>query len=465
MLHSLAVLPRSPAAFSLVLLAACGVASPASELSVPAGRLQQYLRIDTSNPPGGEERGAAFLRDLLHHEGIATRLFVSPRGRTSLFARLAAEEPTAGPLVLMHHIDVVPAGPGWTAEPFAGVLGDGALWGRGAVDDKSLGIAHVEALLELKRRQAVLDRDVVFLAVADEETGGGDGTGWLLERHPELVAGATAVLGEGGSNRAFDGRLHWWGIEVAQKRPLWLRVTAHGRGGHGSTLNLHTAPHRLLRGLQKLIDRPLEFRVSEEARRYLEAVAPFEPPGFRRLVAELDEIVAEPEPARRMLPGLPNYFLDTLQVNVLAAGEKINVAPEEASALIDLRLLPDTDADRLLGEIEGLLGDGLDVEVLLRSPRVEPSSVDTPFFACLEGFLRARAPVVPTFIPGITDSRYFRERGIPAYGFSPFVLGREDLGGIHGPDERIGLAAFDAGVETMVELVLRCATADGSDDG
>ncbi|MEE8278498.1 MAG: M20/M25/M40 family metallo-hydrolase [Thermoanaerobaculia bacterium] len=445
------------AAGSVVLAVACGVGGWSGELSEPALWLQRYLQIDTSNPPGREAAAASFLGELLHREGIATRRIVAPGERVSLYARLEAEEPAEGALLLLHHMDVVPPGPGWTADPFAGEVEEGVLWGRGAVDDKSLGIAHLVAFLELKRRGRPLERDVIFLAVADEETGSRLGTAWLLEQHPELFAGVDAVLTEGGSNRAFRGRQHWWGIEVAQKRPLWLRVTAHGRGGHGSTLNLHSAPHRLLRSTHRLLERPLDFRLTPEARQYLEAVAPYESLRLQELVLQLDEIIAAPRPEAQLLPGLPNFFLDSIQVNVLEAGEKLNVVPWEASALVDIRLLPDADADAFLKEIRELLGDQVDVEVLLQAPRVEASPVDHPIFRCLERFLGRQAPVVPAFIPGITDARFFRAAGVPAYGVSPFVLESTDLRGIHGPDERIPLEAFDHGVETMTGLLAECA--------
>ncbi len=446
-----------PAGLLLVSLLAAAPAAASGALGQEAAWLQRYLRLDTSNPPGDEARAARFLAELLHREGLTTRRAVSPGGRTSLWARLESGRPEAGALLLQHHIDVVPPGPGWSTDPFAGEVRDGVLWGRGAIDAKSLGIAHLAALVELRRRRVPLARDVVFLAVADEETGGREGTAWLLEAHPELFAGVAAVLGEGGLNRSYQGRLAWWGIETAQKRPLWLRVIAAGRGGHGSTLNLHAAPHRLVRGLGRLVDRPLDYRVTPEVRRYMEAAAPHETAHFQRLVANLDEVVTGPEPERHLLPGMPNYFLDTIQVNVLAAGEKLNVVPEEAVAEIDVRLLPDTDQQAFLEEIRQLLGDEVEVEVLLDAPPVTASPLDNPIWRCLETTLGPRAAVVPAFIPGITDARYFRGRGLAAYGFSPFVLAAAELKGIHGPDERIPLAAFEQGVALMKTLVRACA--------
>lgn len=423
-------------------------------LSEPARWLQQYLRIDTTNPPGREHLAAAFLAGLLHREGISTRLLVSPQRRTSLWARLASPKSGGRAIVLLHHMDVVPAGPGWTARPFAGEVRDGRLWGRGAVDDKSLGIAQLAAFLDLKRRGVPLERDVIYLAVADEENGGGQGVAWILERHPELFRGVEGVVGEGGrSQLSGDGRILWWGIEVAQKRPLWLRVTTSGRGGHGSGLNPESANHQLVLALSRLLQKPLRWRVTPPARAYAHAIAPLHDGLWRRVLSDIDNVVAPAGPKEFLLPGMANLFVDSVQVTVLDGGEKVNVIPEKARALLDVRLLPDTDSEAFLAEIRKTLGDDCDVEVLVTSPPAKPSPVSGRVWTALSQALRASGPVVPTFVPGFTDSRFFRERGIPAYGITPFALSGEDMRGIHNPDERIPLAELDRGVERMRRAV------------
>ncbi|HEY0784195.1 MAG TPA: M20/M25/M40 family metallo-hydrolase, partial [Thermoanaerobaculia bacterium] len=239
--------------FALALLALC-LAAPrptaAADLSEPARWLQGYLRIDTTNPPGNERQAAAYLAEILRREGITASLLPTPEGRVNLYARLTSPASGGRGVLLLHHMDVVAPGPGWTVAPFAGLVRDGRLFGRGALDDKSLGIAQLAALIDLKRRNVALDRDVAVLAVADEENGGGRGTGWLLAAHPEIFRGVEAVVGEGGrSQLSGDRRLLWWGIEVAQKRPLWLEVATSGRGGHGSGLNPESANHQMIQGL------------------------------------------------------------------------------------------------------------------------------------------------------------------------------------------------------------------------
>lgn len=440
---------------ALVVLAVSSVGSPVAAVAGPPPPgptpeavlwLQEYVQIDTTEA-AGEKAAAAYLAGILAAEGIASRILESPEGHASLYARLpATTEPEGGGLLLLHHLDVVAPGGGWSEEPFSGRLAEGRLWGRGAVDVKSLGIAHLAALVALHREGVPRVRDLVFLAVADEEDGGHRGAGWLLAEHPELFAGVEAVLNEGGGNRVAQGRLLWWGVEVAQKRPLWLRLVARGRGGHGSGFNPGSATHRLVTALARLVERPLEWRVSAPVRRHFAALDALQEGDFHR---RLDAVIAPAGPTEPLMPGLSVYFVDTLQVTEIDNGEGLNVVAPRATATLDVRLLPETDADAYLEELRRVLGPGIEVEVLLAAPPAASSPTDHPLYRTLEATLGVRAPVVPIFIPGTTDSRWFRERGIPAYGFSPFALDGLDLGGIHAVDEAIDAGELLRGVETM----------------
>jgi acetylornithine deacetylase/succinyl-diaminopimelate desuccinylase-like protein len=355
----------------------------------------------------------------------------------------------------MHHIDVVPAEGEWQVPPFAGVFRDGYLWGRGAVDAKSLGIAHLAALIDLKRSGVPRQRDVLFLAVADEENGGGRGTAWLLQEHGELFADIEVVLNEGGGNRTVNGRTVWWGVEVAQKRPLWLRLSTRGRGGHGSGFNPQSAAHRLIAALDRLVSAPPQYRVTPAVRQYLGAIAPLHNPRMRRLFEDLDSSVTSSGLSELFAPGMAGLFLDTVQVTVLAGSARINSVTEVATAEVDIRLLPDTDGDAFLGRIQEILGRDVQVEVLLRFPSTPATAADQPMYAVLRSIFEAegQGPVVPTFISGFTDSRFFRHRGIAAYGVSPFTLEPQDLMGIHGRDEKISLLEFNNGTERMKRIV------------
>lgn len=444
----------------LSILLAATVPIPALQATEPTAEqsvawLESYVAYDSSTVAGSRE-SASYLRKLLHQAGVATKWIISPDQQPFLYAETGSTDPGAPRLVLLHHVDVVPAGPDWSHPPFGSETEDGSLFGRGTIDDKSLGIAHLVAFLRFRQLTSP-DHSLVFLAVGGEETGGLQGTGWLVENHPELFENVQAVLTEGGTNRLYGDRLGWWAIEVAQKRPLWLQATASGRPGHGSGLNLHSAPHRLIRGLGKLVDRPIEFRLTPEARRFLETVSPLESPAFQEVVGNLDSILERPDAPRGLLPGMPNYLLDTIQVNTLEAGEKVNVTPGTATARIDIRMLPDTDSEELLTELREMLGPDIELEVLLTAPRVAPSPVDNSVYLCLERTLGESAPVVPAFITAVTDARFLRQRGIPVYGFLPFELNSKALSGIHSKDEHIPLDAFAKGVETMWDVVQRCA--------
>jgi len=422
-------------------------------MSLAARWLQAYLRLDTRNPPGHEEQAAVFIEGILRERGIASRRLVSPGGRTSLLARLQATPGVDGPaLLLLHHMDVVAPGPGWHHPPFAGEVHEGRLYGRGALDDKSLGIAELAAFLaaaqEPHRR-----RDVVLLAVADEERGGGEGTAWLLQAHPELLRGIEGVLNEGGVNRQVNGRLLWWGVEVAQKRPLWLEVEATGRGGHGAAFNPRSAPHELIRALDRVLARPLRWRVTPAARDYLHALAPLHNRSWQPLMRTPDQVIRPEGSTVGLLPGMENLFLDTVQVNVLQAAAQINVVPPRAIAQIDVRMLPDTDGEALLADLRRALGPEVTATVLLTEPAAAPSAVDTSLHRLLVRVLGAEAPVMPYFSPGFTDSRAFRRQGIPAYGISPFPLEPQDALGIHGANERIPLDELDRGVDRLRRIV------------
>lgn len=441
------------------------LAAAPDPLSPGAATLAAYLRLDTSNPPGNERAGVELLASELRAAGVEPQILLSPAGRASLYARLPATavDPgaSAGAIVLLHHIDTVAAGEGWLHPPFAGEVHGGELWGRGAIDAKGLGVAHLMAFLELARSPQPRHRAVVFLAAADEEAGGGEGISWLLGAHPELFTHVAAVLNEGGVNKAVAGRALYWGIEVDQKRPLWLEVRASGRGGHASAANPQSATHRLVDGLARLIAAPRPWRVTPAAEAFLAGLAGFDPQA-RKALAELRATASRGSDERPALPlaGFESLLTDTLQVTTLSGSRQINVVAGEARAGVDIRLLPDSDERLVVGEVERRLGPGLEVEVLLSAPAAAPSPSSGALYRTLAGALAGDggAPVVPAFIPAFTDSRGFRARGIAAYGVSPFALDGLTLRTVHAPDERIPLAVFDRGVATMSRIVRALAS-------
>lgn len=440
----------------LALLAGPSVVAQASERHHEAvDWLRRYIQIDTINPPGGEDVGARFLAEILEAEGLDPQLLTSPDGRTSLYLRRPSATGGGKAVVLLHHIDVVASGGDWQVPPFSGRIHDGRIWGRGALDVKGLGIAQLAALIDLERRGIDPGIDVIYLAVADEEAGGKSGAGWLLEAHRDLFDGVLGVLNEGGSNRVVNDRLVWWGVEVVQKRPLWLKVSTKGRGGHASGLNPGSATHQLVRALGRLAEVPLRYRVSDAARLYFEGLATLDDHPDH-LFYHLDEVIQEDGPTRPLAPGVPTFFVDTIQITELTNDRGSNIISPEASARIDIRMLPDTDGDAFLARVQRVLGDNVQVEVMLDAPLVEPSPRDGPIYRALEEAMGVRGPVIPTFMAGTTDSRYFRQQGIPAYGINPFALNADEQRGIHALNESIPVDGFLRGIEMMKRIVMAC---------
>ncbi len=415
-----------------------------------------YLKIDTSNPPGNETQGAEFLRDILVKEGIDAKLVGPDRARQSVWARLdsGSRKPA---LLLMHHIDVVPAlSKEWSVPPFSGERANGYIWGRGSLDIKSLGIAHLMAMIDIKRRAVPLDRDIVFLGVADEETGGRAGTEALLESNPELFEGVGFVLNEGGANVTVVDRVDFWGIEVDQKVPLWIRLTARGEGGHSATPPADGgATKRLVDAAHAVSAIPMRSELHPSVEEFFKSIAPTKPGKRGEILADPRRHFGTPQIAE--LPyGLQLLLRDTLALTKLEAGTSTNSVPDVATADIDVRLLPGSDPSIMLSQVRQVVGNLAEVEVLLDGPPAPGSSTDTELYASLSHVLLQAAPgskVGPMVTAGTTDSRYFRRKGIAAYGFSPFKINYYDGATVHGADERIRVRYFLEGVALTRRVV------------
>jgi acetylornithine deacetylase/succinyl-diaminopimelate desuccinylase-like protein len=418
--------------------------------------LVQYLRIDTSNPPGNETAGAAFLQQLLSKDGIPSQLVGSDPKRRSLYARLTSGTNEKA-LLLLHHIDVVPVVPAeWTKPAFTGLRAGGYLWGRGALDIKSLGIAELMAFINLKRRGLALKRDVVFLAVADEELGGGHGIGELLATRPELFANVGYVLNEGGANETVVDAVTQWGIEVQQKVPLWLRLTATGAAGHAAGVPADGgAPAKLVRALGSIDRLATPYRLTPPVLRFFRAAGAAKNDERSRLLRSITDPLDAAQVDAILPLGYRVLLHDTIAITHLQAGRSVNAVPEKAMAEIDVRLLPDADPAAMLQRIRDAAGKEVQVEVLLQGEPVPESPSDTDLYRLIERDFRAvhPAPVVPFVTAGTSDSRWFRKRGIVAYGISPFKVNYYDAGTPHGPDERIRARFFSEGVRLMRKIV------------
>ncbi|HET9201164.1 MAG TPA: M20/M25/M40 family metallo-hydrolase, partial [Dehalococcoidia bacterium] len=376
--------------------------------------------------------------------------------RMSLSARLDGRD-SLKPLVLLNHTDVVPVQEEyWTVEPFAGLVRDGKVWGRGALDMKGMAVMELLAFVLLKRQGIELKRPVVFLAVADEEAGGARGIEWLDKEHPELLDGEW-VINEGayGYLNLFDQDRPVFAICPAEKTPLWLTVRAHGPAGHGSVPLADAAPVRLTRALQRIHDWQRDQRILPTVRAFLD--------GLSRAGAIPPDAGPDQIPELSLdMPSLRAMTSDTISLTTSNYGVKINVIPAFAEATLDCRLLPDRDPEQFLEELRRVIDDDtIEIETIFVSPS-GMSAMDNEFVATARQVTRDLVEdslFLPVISVGFTDSRTFRARGVPAYGFGPGFITREEAATFHGHDERISIENLKLGTQTLYELVRRLCTA------
>lgn len=448
----------------LIVLVVLAFVSSAGDpfVDVAPKRLAAYIRADTTNPPGNETRGVEFLGAILQQAGIAYDTAESAPGRGNLWARLRGNGKPG--LVLLHHIDVVPANASyWSVDPYAGVTKDGYLYGRGALDMKALGVMQLQAFLALHASGSKLSRDVLYVATADEEAGGFLGAGWLLENRPEIFEGVGYVLNEGGGGRQFGVDTVFF-VEVTQKVPVWLRLTARGRPGHGSVPLPQTAITRILRAGQRLADTRFEPRVIEPVANLLRGVAPFQRSELKSAFEDISAHVTDAafmQMLQMTAPGYHALLRNTCSLTTLQGSKKINVVPPEAVLELDCRLVPGQDVDEFIAEVTTVVNDG-DVSIeRIMSFTPASSSMDTSLYRLIKAKTGEWFPgstTIPGVSTGFTDSHFFRDVGIQSYGFSPTVLAENEGVGVHGNDERISLETLTKGTAFMVDLVGSFAT-------
>lgn len=413
----------------------------------------QYLRIDTSNPPGNEAPAARFLGAVLEREGIPVEYIETAPNREAAVARLPGDG-SKRPLMLANHTDVVPVEAAyWDVPPFEGVVRDGRVYGRGAVDMKGCGIMQLMALLLLKRQGIPLTRDVVFCAVPDEEAGSAFGMGWLCRHRPDIVDVEFEINEGGGGADSFAGKpTHLFTVATNEKQIAWLRLTAVGKPGHGSIPHEDNSAVHLARALVRLADwdRGLTFR--PETTEYLQRLA------AEGLFPSLDDREAVEAQVRRS-PQLHAQFINTLNITMIDAGIKGNVIPAKSTATIDCRLLPGQSVDDWIRQVrERIDDDRIEVERVSHEDEPVPIAWDTELFRTIESVVKDAmedALVVPGMTVGGTDNRFLRARGIPAYGFMPCLLSSEERAGFHGNNEFLTVENLNIGCELMYEIVRR----------
>jgi acetylornithine deacetylase/succinyl-diaminopimelate desuccinylase-like protein len=418
--------------------------------------LSQYIRIDTTNPPGNELSAARMLREKFLANGIPATVWEPAPGRGVVAARLRGIGKHTKAIVLLSHMDVVPAEPKqWKVPPFSGEVKDGEIWGRGAIDDKGPGVIELMAMLAIKRAGILLNRDVLFVATGDEEEGGRNGAAWFVEHEKNIYADAGYLLNEGGGIVATPRGHRFYAVSVTEKTPMWVRLTAQGPAGHAAVPPAATALTHLVGALSRLIAYRAPIRIINPVRDYFRAIARLDggPREFNDLVLSLRK-----QAYRHQFLATPRYnamVRDTIAPTVLGAGDKTNVISPTAWAEADCRLLPGEDPAEFLDKLRRVINDStIKVDVLLNFP-----AVSSPRRSILMNAINSVAwrdghtTVVPTMIAGFTDSHYFRARHIISYGFIPVELTPAQERTVHGINERIEVKQLGDGIRRMVELL------------
>jgi len=423
--------------------------------------LTRYIQIDTSNPPGNEIKAAQFLKIIFDREGIESRIIESAPGRANFYARLKGSGGKK-PIVLMHHMDVVPAEAKlWKEPPFSGALKDGFIWGRGALDNKASGVMALVTVLALKRHHIVPKGDIIFLGTADEEAGGVFGAGYLLEKHPELFKEVNVILNEGGGIRVDEnGKARLYSVGIAEKVPLWLKLTATGAPGHAASPGSDQAVVRLVGALDRIANYQTPIKVVPEVQKFYADSAATAPAARREHYLDLRKALQDPAFVAEFTKDRTNNarVRNTISITGIKGSDKINVISAEASAEIDVRLLPGEDSAVFIAELRRVMADdSIKIDVLLS--RVAASSPPSPDATKVIAELASKHdPGVPILFPmgsGFTDCHFFRAKGIACLGFIPQRSSPSSEGLVHGVDERIAVERLVGGLHGMYELVTK----------
>jgi acetylornithine deacetylase/succinyl-diaminopimelate desuccinylase-like protein len=435
------------------------------ELAEHAFRLcQRLLRIDTTNPPGNELPAAELLAEELSGAGLEPVVLQSAPGRGNVVTRLrgTGEKP---PLLLTAHLDVVEADPSaWDHPPFCGEVHDDCLWGRGAIDMKNMAAMSVAILTRLAREGVKPKRDLIFAGVADEEAGCRQGSLWLCENHTDLVRSEFAIGEGGGFNIQVAGK-SFFTVQVAEKGVCWVRARATGEPGHGSMPRQDSAVVQLSEAVARLGKQGLPRHSSESVEGFIGALASHLPAPMRPLI----KMLGSPTLGPAMLNLLPDPSVkrafrallgNTASPTVLRAGNKTNVIPGVAEAEIDGRILPGQTKDDFLRELRGVMGAGIELEVMHSLPPVVTEPKESSLYSLIHEVMAQRAPdapMVPFILQGFTDAKAFTSIGAKWYGFAPVklppTLRFADM--FHGHNERIPVDGLAWGTQTLMHVVRR----------
>jgi acetylornithine deacetylase/succinyl-diaminopimelate desuccinylase-like protein len=425
------------------------------------------LRTNTTNPPGNELAAAKSIANILQKEGIPSELLELSPGRSALVARLrsAALADPSKALLLVAHMDVVGVDRShWTVEPFAALIKDGYVYGRGTIDDKGMLAANLAAFIALKRSGAHLNRDVIFLATCDEEQSGDASIKMLIAKYWDKFAAGYA-LNEEGRVVVKNGKVQYVAVQASEKVAVNVAVVARGTSGHASRPLKDNAVVHLSAAIAKIGTYSAPVHFTSIVRRYFEGLAAIETDELGKWMRALDT-TDRGEHAQKVIsdasPLWNSMMRDSISPTMLSAGVRNNVIPAEARANLNIRLLPGDTIDVLLADLTKLVNDPqikfeIQPDAGLAAP---PSSLESDFYATISKVAGAQfgnAPVLPFQSTGATDSAQLRLHNVQAYGLVPFPLTEEENQRMHGDDERLPIASFTKGVDVLTRIVVEFA--------
>ncbi|HJT58829.1 MAG TPA: M20/M25/M40 family metallo-hydrolase [Ktedonobacteraceae bacterium] len=430
--------------------------------------LRNILRLDTRNPPGNEIRAAEYIRGVLQADGIDSEIVGPSPDRATIVARLKGDG-SAAPLLLMSHTDVVAVEPEkWTHDPFAADIADDFVYGRGALDMKSMVTMELMTMLLLKRAGVHLKRDVIYMAAADEEVGGHEGAGWVVHNRPELIQAEYGLNEGGGGGFEINGK-RYYTVSTAEKGTARFRLRTTGKPGHGSMPHGDNAIVKLATLLSKLDGQQPPVHFTDTFRGYITGVASSQPPEIARLFLAVLDDEATAADAIDALPledilklELQAMARNTIAPTILKAGSQINVIPSQAEAQLDGRTLPGWQPQTYLEELHAIFGEDIEVDFIDPSIPLEADPA-SPLFEVIKTMVEEHDPgatVIPALLIGGTDAKHVAELGTKVYGFAPelYIPGATDWSGVHGHDERIHIRAMQWGTRVLYDVVARFVT-------
>jgi acetylornithine deacetylase/succinyl-diaminopimelate desuccinylase-like protein len=420
--------------------------------------MQQYLRVNTSNPPGNEIEAARFFKKIFDQHGIENEIFEYKPGRANIIARLKGNG-SKRPIILLSHTDVVTAEPAsWEVDPFSGVIKTGSIWGRGALDMKGEGLFHLMTMILLKQEGASLSRDVIFLGTADEEVND-EGSLWMIANKAHLFKDAEYLLTEGGDNLLEGGSVKIVGVDVAEKAPFWLRLTATGLPGHGSRPVADSASNRLIRAMNRILDWETPVKLLPAVEQFFKDVAPLQPEPWRSQFANVRESLKDPAFAKSLSSQREYNFLlrNTISITMLSGSKQTNVIPNTATCNLDVRLLPGESPEDFLKALTAVIADpSIKIENVNRFKPPNSSPINTELFSLIARKTKEKHPgavITTKMLSGYTESQLYRQLGITAYGWAPIYTTAEEDEGVHGNNERISVKNVREGTREFYEVV------------